>query len=192
MAIDLPPAEPRTGNGAFIRDLRHELRLALGILDSLTAKIESIEHRLAMLEAPGIGSGGYSPTPPPVRVAHNLEIQPRPDGSAEMTIDSGRKLSLGPRLAEVFQFLASGEKSGAGADPLVGWRSRPEILKFLSDSTGEEFRKSYVNNMVHLLRKALRKAGYDRGLIQTHRQKGIRFALKRGAQGVLKSITPEW
>jgi hypothetical protein len=124
-------------------------------------------------------------------VAHNLDIQPQPDGSAEMMIDGGRKFFLGPRLAEVFKFIASAGKDGAGEDPLVGWRSRQEILKFLSDSTGEEFRKQYVNNMVHLLKKALRKAGYDRGLIQTNRQKGIRFALKRGAQG-LKASTPEW
>jgi hypothetical protein len=110
---------------------------------------------------------------------------------AEVAIRGGRKFSLGPKLAEVFKFIATGEKDGAGEDPLVGWRSRTEILKFLKDSTGEEFRKQYVNNMVHLLKKALRKAGYDHSLIQTHRQKGIRFALKRGAQGVVKASAPE-
>jgi len=159
----------------------------MGGLDKLTVKLEEIERELALLEGQGIGCAG-PPPPGPVQVAYNLDIQPRPDGSAEVAIDGGRKFSLGPRLADVFEFLASGEKDRCGTDPLVGWRSRREILQFLKDSTGKDFRRSYVNNMVHLIKKALRKAGYNHSLIQTHRKKGIRLAFKRGAQGLLKAL----
>ena len=114
------------------------------------------------------------------QVAHNLDIQSRPDGSAVVSIDGGRKFVLAQQPAEFFWFIASGERDRCGSDPLVGWRSRSEILDFLAKSAGRSYHPRYINNLVNRLKNALRKAGYSSGLIQTHRQKGLRFALKRG------------
>jgi hypothetical protein len=170
----------------------HEVRLVQGCLDSQIDRLERIERELAaLLGARAVGAGRH-PEPNPGRVAHNLEVHPRPDGAAEVAIDAGRKFLLASQLAEVFQFIASGDKDRSGKDPLVGWRSRAEILNFLEKSAGKRFRPRYVNNLVHRLKLALRKAGYDCTLIQTHRQKGVRFAFKRGAQGLSEASTTGW
>jgi len=52
------------------------------------------------------------------QIAYNLDIRTRANGSVEVAIDSGEKFSLGPRLAEVFRFLASGDKERGGNDGL--------------------------------------------------------------------------
>ena len=116
-------------------------------------------------------------------VAHNLTIQPQYDDSLVVTIDAGKTFTLPQRLAQVFRYLASGDKDYSGNDSFVGWRSRLEIIGFLEKHTGKTISNNYVNGMVYLLRKALRKAGYNQKLIQTHRQKGVRLAYKYGAQG---------
>ena len=194
MAKDVPIASPRFNVAASIRDLRRELRQVLGSLEGVIGKIEQIEEALKLLEKASTGCAGISILTGASRLAYNLEILPRADGSGsvEFSIDGRSKFSLGPRLAEVFQFIASGDKDRSSADPLVGWRSRSEIIGFLQNSTGKLFRKSYVNNMVHLLRDALRTAGYDRNLIQTHKEKGVRLALKRGGRGIQGALPPGW
>ena len=175
-------AKPRINYDASIRILVHDVRVTRANLAAQMARLDRIEYDLVSLlqacapfETKGSGGG-------PTRVAHNLDMRPLADGSATFAIDGGGKIALGPRLAEVFQFLATGGKDLSGKDPLVAWRSRDEIAKFLQAGAGKPFRKNYVNGMVHLLKEALRKAGYDRSLIQTHRQKGIRLAFKSGAQ----------
>jgi len=177
-----PKIEPRINLSASIADLLHEVRLIEGSLETQLARLERIERDLVFLS----GRGPYGIRRPLVSdadpVAYNLDIQPRPDGSAEVAIDSGKKFSLGQQLAETFQFLALGGKDRSGNDALVGWRSRAELLNFLEQSAGRTLRACYVNHIVHLLKKALLKAGYDQNLIQTHRKKGVRLAFKRGAQ----------
>jgi hypothetical protein len=170
MAKGMHVATPRINFGASRRDLLHDVRLVRTSLEAQVERLDRIECYLELLS--GIHTTGARDP-----VAYNLDIQQRADGSVEFAIDGGDKFSLGPRLAEVFQFLASGDKDRSEKDALVGWRSRTEIIKFLEESTGKSFRTNYVNNMVHLLKEALRKAGYDRGMIQTHRQKGVRLAL---------------
>jgi hypothetical protein len=174
-------AKPRINYDASIRMLVHDVRVTRANLAAQMTRLDRIEYDLVSLlqacapfEIKGAGGGS-------TRVAHNLDMRHRADGSVEVAIDGGGKILLGPRLAEVFQFLATGSKDLSGKDPLVAWRSRDEIVKFLQAGAGKPFRKEYVNNMVHLLKEALRKAGYDRSLIQTHRQKGIRLAYKGGA-----------
>lgn len=192
MTCELQMQLPRINIGASIRELRRKLRLVLGILDALTDKVAEIERDLAVMErARNVCPDG---PPPPVDdpIAYNLEIRTRANGSVEVTIDGGEKFSLGPRLAEVFRFLASGDKERGGNDELVGWRSRAEINKFLNDSTGKQLRACYVNNLVHLLRMALSKAHYDSKLIQSHRQKGYRFALKHSSSVRWKDSSTTW
>jgi hypothetical protein len=182
-----PVATPRINFGASIRDLLHEVRLIRSALEAQIERLDRIERDLVFLS--GIRTTGAGNLPPSGTgpVAYNLDMKQRADGSVELVIDGGDRFSLGPRLAEVFQFLASGDKDRSGKDPLAGWRSRTEIIEFLEKHTGKRFSKNYVNGMVYLLKKALTKARYDRGLIQTHRQKGVRLAYKRGAQGLLET-----
>ena len=95
-------------------------------------------------------------------------------------------------MAGVLRFIASGDKERGGADPLVGWRSREEIRNSLARPSRKPFRVAYVNGMVNLLRKTLRKNGYDGNLIQTNKEKGVRLALKHSARGLPQASTPEW
>jgi hypothetical protein len=183
-------AKPRINYDASIRMLVHDVRVTRANLAAQMARLDRIEYDLVSLlqtcapfEVKGPGGGS-------AKVAHNLDMRHRADGSLEVAIDGGGKLLLGPRLAEVFQFLAAGGKDSSGKDPLVAWRSRDEIAKFLQAGAGKPFRKSYVNGMVHLLKEALRKAGYDRSLIQTHRQKGIRLAYKSGSKDLSATSSP--
>lgn len=192
MEREIPVAAPRINIEASIRDLLHEVRLVQACLDAQIDRLEQIERALKTLLGARTAHGGGIVDSGAAQVAYNLQIVPHADESVEVTIDGGRKFSLGPRLAKVFLFLATGEKDRGGADPLVGWRSRTEIIKFLKDSTGKDFRRTYLNNMVHLLKQALRKAGYDCSLIQTHRQKGARLAFKRGAHSLSGASTPGW
>jgi len=192
MARDVLVASPRFNIDASIRDLLHEVRLVQGCLDAQIDRLERIERDLvALLGGRGVGAGRRI-FPDPGRVAHNLEVYPRPDGSAVIAIDGGRKFILAAQLAEVFQFIASGDKDRSGRDPLVGWRPRAAILRFLEESAGRSLNPRYVNNLVHRLKKALQKAGYDCSLIQTHREKGVRFAFKRGAQSPADAALPGW
>jgi hypothetical protein len=192
MGSELLTLKPIINIGASIRELRRKLRLVLGILDALTDKLAEIERELAVMEGSrNVGSGG----PPPSgdnQIAYNLDIRTHANGSIEVAIDGGVKFSLGPRLAEVFRFLASADKERGGNDELVGWRSREEINKFLNDSTDKQLRASYANHMAYLLKKALRKAGYECNLIQSHRQKGYRLALKHSSSVRLKEFSTTW
>jgi hypothetical protein len=173
---------PRYNIGATIRDALHEIRLLRNCLEGKIERLDRMERELAALISGCADSTDCGLLDGFGQVAHNLEMQPRADGSAVVSIDGGRKFILAQQLAEVFQFIATGEKDRSGKDPLVGWRSRAEILDFLADSAGRSFYSRYINNLVHRLKCALRTAGYDHNLIQTHRQKGVRFAFKRGAQ----------
>ena len=185
MTVPMEPTGPRFNFDASIRDLLREVRLARAGLDAQVDRLDRLELDLVELLG-GRFAGPVGPLPPgPGRVAHNLEIEARHDGFAVVSIDGGRKFVLAPQLAEVFRFIATGEKERSDKDPLVGWRSRDEVLDLLMESAGRRFPRRYVNNLAHRLRQALRKAGYDWNLIQTHRQKGVRFALKRGAKLML-------
>jgi hypothetical protein len=182
MANEIQLALPRINLSASMRDLLHDVRVAQGSLGAQIERLERIEREMLVLMGSCPPTSGGPIGPGTVSVAYNLDMRSRPDGSVVVSIDGGGRFSLAARLAEVFRFLASGDKQRGGNDDLVGWRSREEINKFLNESAGKILRASYVNNLVYLLKKALCKAGYDRSLIQTHRQKGIRLALKHCAR----------
>jgi hypothetical protein len=171
---------PRFNVAVSLRDALHEVRLVRGNLEGQIDRLDRLERELSAL-LPSYPAGiDCEPTIDLGQVAHNLDIRSRPNGSAVVSIDGGRKFALAQQPAEFFWFIASGDKDRGGSDPLVGWRSRSEILEFLAQSAERCFHPRYINNLVHRVKNALRKAGYSPGLIQTHRQKGLRFALKRG------------
>jgi hypothetical protein len=178
MAKEMSGTKPRINLAASARDLLRDVRLIRKCLDAQLGRLERVERELSVLAS---SSGADPSNAVPLGggpMAHNLEINPLPDGSVEFAIDGGDTFSLGPRLAEVFQYLASGDKDRSGQDALVVWRSRMEIIAYLEKRAGKAFRTNYVNGMVYLLKNALQNAGYDPKLIQTHRKKGIRLAFK--------------
>jgi len=153
--------KPRFNVIESLRDLLHDLRLVRNALEAQIERIDRLEYEIkALVRGSGAGAGPFGGSTP---VAHNLMIDSQPDGSVRFAIDGGKSFTLPPRLAEVFLFLASGEKGASDDDALVGWRSRTEISAFQGGR-----------------RKALRTALYNPKLIQTHRQKGVRLAYKRG------------
>jgi hypothetical protein len=188
MAKGEPVATPRINVGASIRDLMHDVRLIRSALEAQIERLECDERELQILLRAGAGSTISSGADP---VANNLLIKEHADGAVEFAIDGGKSFTLGPRLAELFLFLASGDKGRGGADALAGWRSRTEIVAFLEKHSGKRITRNYVNGMVYLLKKALLKAQYDRNLIQSHRQKGVRLAYKRGIQGAMGTLASE-
>ncbi len=180
MARSVPA--PRFNLALSFRDALHEVRLVRSCLEGQIDRLDRLERELVDLSRSCSGGVACGPPVDLGQVAYNLEIQPRPDGSAVVSIDGGRKFVLAQQLAEFFRFIASGEKDGSGSDPLVGWRSRSEILDFLADSGERNYEARYINNLVHRLKDALQEAKYNRNLIQRNRQKGVRFAFKRGAR----------
>jgi hypothetical protein len=111
-------------------------------------------------------------------LAYTLEIRRHANGSIDVAINNGKRISLGPRLADVFKFISTGDQDPDGRDPLVGWRSRTAIIAHLEKLAGKPFPRAYINKMVYLLKRALRNAEYDGKLIQTHEVQGIRLAYK--------------
>jgi hypothetical protein len=173
-------AEPRINRRASMLQIMRELRLVRSCLDAQADKVDFAIRDLVFIAGLASSGGGVPLEPSAEPVAYNLRAFERTDGKVDFVIDGGKMFTLAPQPAEVFQFLASGEKDRGGKDVLVGWRSKSEVLKLLEASGGKSVRPSYVNNIMTRLRKALRAAGYDRGLIQSHRQKGYRLAFKSG------------
>jgi hypothetical protein len=170
---------------------RREIRLILGDLDELIRRLEHLE--VEIKNAPVVVSaeevedgdeGGFGSEP----VVYNVFYQTRPDGHATFTLDRGKPFTLAPQLAEVFQFLATGKQEPGCNDPLVGWRTREEILEFLAGLGHRNYRKHFVNNLVHRLKQALRDADLNPALIQTHRHKGVRLSYKRSADGLTEGL----
>jgi hypothetical protein len=175
---------------ALIQGLRSELRQVLGVLENVIGKIEQIEKRLEDLEGAG-ADGPHVPAPPGApAIAYNLQILPCASGSGfRVSVDGKEDFALGPRLAGLLGFIATGEKNRGAADPLVGWRSWEELTS-LTDSHDKNFRKAYVNSMVNLLRDKLEDQGYSRDVIQTNKEKGVRLALKYSSRGRLRPSSP--
>lgn len=163
-----------------IRELLHRLLLVEGALDQQIERVSWVAYQLKTLLGKGIVGRDNLPSSGMSQVARSLRIEEHHDGSVVFAIDSSQKFSLAPRLADLLQFLASADvDKGDGRGALIGFRSRREILVHLEKTAGRTFRAQYVNNLVNLLKKSLRK--YDqRSLILTSRPKGVRFLLTRG------------
>jgi hypothetical protein len=187
----LTPEDPR------VAELYHLLRLAAGASDRQTDRIYEIFRLVAELVklVPVECHAALERRLPAdtIQAARNLLIEERPDGSLMFAFDQRKKFKLAPRLADLLSFLALAERpKNCEEDALVGFRTRKEILIHLEKIAGKRFRDQYVNNLVSLLKKTLRKHD-ERILILSHRQKGVRLLLKHGGVQCLRS-TPdrEW
>jgi hypothetical protein len=161
---------------------RRELRQVVGALERLIDRIEQLEQEINSLQSACATRtvdgncripGGAEPT------VYAIDVHKLSNGSVEVALDGGRKFKLPPQLAEVFLFIASGGKNPDHHDPLVGWRTRTEILECLTRSSGRTYHRRFVNNLINRLKDVLTGAGYSRGLIQTHRRQGVRLAYRR-------------
>jgi hypothetical protein len=184
------PGRARRVNIAATCDYwRRELRLLAAALERLIERIEHLEkevHSCQSAHSSATAAGGgaiYNPDEllSNEPICYNLYDRKLSNGSVEIALDGGEKFKLAPQLAEVFLFIAGGATNPGGEDPLVGWRSRTEILGHLSKQFGRSFKQRYVNNLIHRIKLALAKAHYDRRYIQTNRQKGVRLALARNS-----------
>lgn len=117
---------------------------------------------------------------PPHPEAALMQCHENPDGSATFCIKGGKSFSLSTRLAQLFQFLASGPKESSDKRALVRWKSKVEISAYMEKRAGKPISRSYVSYMVLRLRRVLDNSKYDPGLIQMHRRHGYRLALLHG------------
>ena len=182
--------KPRINLLSSALDLLAEVRAIRTNQDKQLDRLDRLEKELTMLVYALGGSARYhrrAQDPELVGpVARSLVVKARPDDSADFQIDGGHTFRLSPRPAELLAYLASSE--GSTEDALTPWRSRESIVKWLEKKTGKPMRRQYVNNLVCLLRTAFRKAGLDPDLLQTHKRKGIRLALKRQVARVIGGV----
>jgi len=114
---------------------------------------------------------------PPLSPARCLRISRHADGWATIRIDTEKPFRLSPSLSDFLEHLASDE--AASDDSLVAWKSRASLWEWLRKHSGRGVGAKYVNKRVSDLRTHLENAGIERDLVQTHRRKGVRFALRR-------------
>lgn len=178
--------------------LADELAINLSSLAKLIGGAEGGTAGTSIALGRGAAQGGLEPAP----VARSLELKRRTDGFVEVRIDcSEDTLRLPPLLGSLLKFLAEGENPDP-QEAVVGWRMRDEILAHLKslkkkpdNSLGEESTTqdgkeeepticaSYVAKLIYLLRA---KLGEQHGrLVESNRQKGWRFSLRRGDAGNL-------
>jgi hypothetical protein len=164
---------------AFILDALLKLQASYYKLDQ---QIDEIKKEVEILKAYVDKFGATSPptTKTEPAVAFQLHFVLLPDGSAKVSIDGGEWIALPPRRAELLEFLKSGDRDPE--DKLVAWRSIEEIKAFLEHRHQKPFRRSYINDLIYDLRKALegddpKQPKYNPNLVQTHREKGARLAL---------------
>jgi len=92
-------------------------------------------------------------------------------------IDGRREFKLPATLAALFQVLSADK--GTVSDSLVGWKSVDVIQTALAKRLGGGFTAHAVKQLVLRLRKELDRNGEDSALIQSRRNLGYRFAVKR-------------
>jgi hypothetical protein len=176
-------------DGPPIKDIRSMLRQVMGTHDDTNAKLGAIEVYLKRLEGCISIQSDKIIDPYSVPIANNLDIQPRFDDSLAISINGGTQFILGRRLAGVFLYIALGDADCGESDDMVSWRSREDIMKSLKNFAGRRLRISYVNNLINLLKKKLKKNGYDVNLIQSHREQGYRLAIKRRSARSMKGVS---
>jgi hypothetical protein len=168
----------------ILDDMRRIERVLNALVDRVYKSIKEAEDLKRYLEAQGhVFTTEVGP------LVYNLRITTNPDESAEVALNFGPSFHLGRRLTGLLSLLVSAIPEDP-QDELGGWISKEQIINHLKVSTGKPFTRKYVNGMIWLLQKALDDAHYPRKLIQTHPDKGVRLAFKRGAKGGPPDTSP--
>lgn len=106
-----------------------------------------------------------------------LEFEWLADGAALVRVDGGKAFPLPPTMAAFLETLAH-DKPGDD-ERLVGWKSREEVRAGMQKRMGRKFSRHSIDELLRRLRSALAGGGMNHFLVQTHRQFGLRFALRR-------------
>ena len=121
--------------------------------------------------------------------AHAFSLDWCSDGSAMVSVNHGEAFHLAPLLAALLAILAS--KTGDDGGPLVGWKTRKEVLVRLAKKFGRKRQARALNQLVYRLRNELEAQGVNRYLLQTKSRAGLRFALQLPAVADLEGGIPE-
>jgi hypothetical protein len=183
---------------AKVRELRQEVGALRRAHARAEERFDSVDQDLAALEdAIAVVCGGKpvskTPDPPlnrkPAESSHllelaaqsgvaKLEIKRLATGVALVRVDGGKAFRLSATLSS---FLATLALDNAKADgELVGWKTMPELIEHLQKHLGRAFTPHAVHQLAWRLRSELAsRGGVNPFLVQTHRQLGMRFALRK-------------
>jgi len=106
-----------------------------------------------------------------------LEFEWLADGAALVRVEGGKTFPLPPTVAAFLETLARDKPSDDGR--LIGWKSRKEVIAGLQKRMGRKISRHAMDELLRRLRAALVAGGLNPFLVQTHRQFGLRFALRR-------------
>jgi hypothetical protein len=112
-----------------------------------------------------------------------VQIDPPSGGGARVTIDGGPEVTLTPVLANLMRALIA--DSGDSSDDLVGFKSPSELARLLGKQSKKEIKQQTVREAVRRLRQALSSRNYNPYLVQSDRQWGYRFCLRRSDDDVI-------
>lgn len=194
-----PDCDRHAAASRLFRDVKKQLNTLLTKIDQADLLADSLSFDIAALEK-FFETGRMPPVSPQATPgrrqertqadehlrqlaatgAHSLETKLRADGDFEVRIDGGKRFTLPPLLADVLRILAI--DNGPSNDELVGWKTLDEVAILLGKETGRPVKKHAVTQNVYRLRKAMfAQGGANPYLIQTSRQRGVRFAQRRRA-----------
>jgi hypothetical protein len=105
-----------------------------------------------------------------------LEVARYADESAHVRIDGSEPMKLARALANLLDALA---RERSSSDHIVGWKAIDEVVAELSAREGKAVGRHAVINRVWRLRRALIRAGLSPGFVQSHPDRGVRFAVRR-------------
>lgn len=109
--------------------------------------------------------------------ASSLDIVPLASGDADVRIDDGKWFTLPATLTELLRILAL--NFGSSSDEFVGWKTKDEVAILLGKNLNKQFNAHAVTQLVHRLRRSLLDlGGVNPYLVQSNRQRGLRFALR--------------
>jgi hypothetical protein len=110
-----------------------------------------------------------------------LDIQWLSKRSARVQVDDMKAFTLSLTLARLLEILAQDDAHTDGA--LVRWKSYDEVANALEKQVGRHFKKHAIKQLVYRLRRTLvGSGGLNPFLVQSDREFGLRFALRREEQ----------
>jgi len=198
-------AEPRQMERAAllekVRRLRWEMKRIVRALekaefraDSVLLELKEIEETLAQdgpSRLPCVGARRTSRKPvngnallklAAEKGTDDFGIRPLSDGAGAVHVDGSEEFRLPPTLAVFAGILAMGKSKPDNG--LVGWKSLPLIASLLEKKTGRKFSKRAIRQLTFRLRMAFAVlGGVNPYLVQTHKQYGLRIAVRCKAPG---------
>lgn len=176
----------------YMTDVIEALRKIALRLERLEAEVTQVTDNLETLREAATGFPDMSRTRPKGRhrdreseeVAKRLadrgvskvHIHPHSDGSSFAEIE-GVAVALPEKLALFLTVLCMSPSESAEEGGLIGWKSWDEVAVLMGKKAGKAGRHA-VSQFVYRLRELLRAQGGNPYWVQTHRTRGVRFALR--------------